>query len=1094
MNSELVRVKREVGEKMARKGDKRKKAGKSKIADEGVITEEMLDVEVGEPEQVTEELVPDNSKTCHEVSGDVVVQPDDQTVKVTEELVPDNSKTCHEVSGDVVVQPDDQTVKVNTNVVVEPPEKGGTGEGGQKTCPSKVDEQPKKPPTKKYSVSKKSAKATEAVLHSMEVEQNTSTSNVDEQPRKVSLRKPSLSKKTSKGIVIQEPVPEKAKTTGANSKAPARDKGKTIVVADEVAGDGKLKKGDVNMPKDLTPKRSKSILGECSSKKQKTDDADIDIYPRLKTRNSGYTLIKTLKCLTNEQRKTVRSMGFEGLLDFNIAETPSTLGYWLLENFDPMACVVKLQEGRELRIEADDVTHMLGIPNGHRIIKRKAKNIPHPVVTQFRALFPVQVKNITANHVADKRLSEGVNTIWFKRLFLILITTCLVESCDNGYVISRIIANFEEPDRAKELNWGQYMKKCLAEEVVDWNKKGRKEAFTGPLVFLMALYVDRVDLMDVLVSRVYPSVKGWACTLLRQREKFEIKAGGFGRGYPVDRARPEANENRSGGKSRGYSTVDAGNAPLCDEVELKSNASQSAYSFAETLLRKSKLVAQTISEIIEMVQSSPVDINENSNLKKVIDKAEHLLGCKLEMPELADVTTDAADPISTWENEDFWTDPEIIALMDGIDKGLEKRDELASGHRRREELQAMAFDGPPFNLGITQDYPDVPVQRDNDVAGPAKPTKPAKGKGKEVKVVKDVDPKGKGKMKVVYEQDAEDAQSDDFVEIPSKPVTRNAAAKKKSKSGCSPYMLRATKAGDGLNKVEKELCYWVMDNDELSSDLVVFDEENFELNREDMMTFGSGLEVAQSVVDIWSVILNKKEHLRSPSSPARFFATLDVHLHTVVSPTEDWSTTECEEGFVENLRGAFIVSAAMKLGEVDIFIFPIVQAGHFYIICFDVKGLRIDIIDNSTEKEDLPLEAKYGDIPRTLTTYLVKYLEKEGQKTKADRVANSLTFRPPMEWRDDKNQVDSAIYTMRHMETYFGQHLKQWTADFSNSDRGKQIQLFRARYCAAILCDVANTKGKENLSNATKYCKQKKIKLAKLGVDEVLSNSLNRGN
>ncbi|KAL3633267.1 hypothetical protein CASFOL_022794 [Castilleja foliolosa] len=418
MNSELVRVKREVSEKMARKGDKRKKAGKSKIPDEGVITEEMLDVEVEEPEQVSDNTLIDNTTKHGEVTEEMLDVGVEETDQLTEELVPDNSKTCPEV---------------NTNVVVEPPEKGGTvseavldtREGEQKTCPSKVDEQPKKPPLKKPSVSKNSAKASEAVLHSTEVEQNTSTSNVDEQPRKAPLRKPSLSKKAAKGIVIQEPVPEKAKTTGANSEAGARDKGKTVVIADEIAGGGKRRKGDK------------------------------------------------------------QSMGFEGLLDFNIAETPSTLGYWLLENFDPMACVVKLQEGRELRVEADDVTHVFWIPNGHRIIKRKAKNIPQ-VVTQFRALFPDYVKNITANHVADKMLSKGANTIWFKRLFLILITTCLVESCNNGYVISRIISNFEEPDRAKELNWGQYMKKCLAEEVVDWNKKSRKEAFTGPLVFLMS--------------------------------------------------------------------------------------------------------------------------------------------------------------------------------------------------------------------------------------------------------------------------------------------------------------------------------------------------------------------------------------------------------------------------------------------------------------------------------------------------------------------------------------------------------------------------------------------------------------------------------
>ncbi|KAL3625600.1 hypothetical protein CASFOL_030545 [Castilleja foliolosa] len=411
MNSELVRVKREVGEKMARKGDKRKKAGKSKLPAEGVITEEMLDVEVGEPEKVsdntlndnpskpgevteemldvgveepeqliTEELVTGNSKTCTEVAGDVVVQEDAQTVKVNEEVGTDSGKTCTDVTGNEVVQDDKGTVKVTKNMVDDPLEKAGdkacTGEGKRSTC----------------------------------------ISNVDEQPKKAPLKKPRVSKKAAKAIVIQEPEVERDKTRGANSNAGAMEKGKAVVVTDKTVDGGKRRKPDVTKPKALTPKRTKSVLGECSSKKQRTDDADIDIYPSLKTRNNGYTLINAFKCLTNEQRDTVRSMVW-GLLEFNIAETPSTLGYWLLENFDHMACVVKLQEGRELRVEADDVTHVLGIPNGDTIIKRFAKNIPHPVVTQWKALFPDHLKSITAAHVADKMLSKETNTVWFKRLF-----------------------------------------------------------------------------------------------------------------------------------------------------------------------------------------------------------------------------------------------------------------------------------------------------------------------------------------------------------------------------------------------------------------------------------------------------------------------------------------------------------------------------------------------------------------------------------------------------------------------------------------------------------------------------------------------------
>ncbi|KAL3613259.1 hypothetical protein CASFOL_042882 [Castilleja foliolosa] len=60
MTKELVRVKREVGEKMARKGDKRKKVGTSKLPPDGVITEEMLDVEVEVPEQVNDNTLNDN--------------------------------------------------------------------------------------------------------------------------------------------------------------------------------------------------------------------------------------------------------------------------------------------------------------------------------------------------------------------------------------------------------------------------------------------------------------------------------------------------------------------------------------------------------------------------------------------------------------------------------------------------------------------------------------------------------------------------------------------------------------------------------------------------------------------------------------------------------------------------------------------------------------------------------------------------------------------------------------------------------------------------------------------------------------------------
>ncbi|KAL3644474.1 hypothetical protein CASFOL_009654 [Castilleja foliolosa] len=58
---------------MARIGDKRRKVRRPNLPTEGVITEEMLDGEVEVPDQVTEELVTDNSNTCTKLTGNMVV-------------------------------------------------------------------------------------------------------------------------------------------------------------------------------------------------------------------------------------------------------------------------------------------------------------------------------------------------------------------------------------------------------------------------------------------------------------------------------------------------------------------------------------------------------------------------------------------------------------------------------------------------------------------------------------------------------------------------------------------------------------------------------------------------------------------------------------------------------------------------------------------------------------------------------------------------------------------------------------------------------------------------------------------------------------
>ncbi|KAL3621825.1 hypothetical protein CASFOL_034311 [Castilleja foliolosa] len=114
---------------------------------------------------------------------------------------------------------------------------------------------------------------------------------------------------------------------GAKTKADVPDKGKKVADVAEIGRVGKRRKGEVGIANKNKPKRTKNVRGESSTREQNTDDAKPHAYPTMKTRNTGYALIRVFKRLSKEQRKIVESMGFGGLLDFKVAETPSTLGY-----------------------------------------------------------------------------------------------------------------------------------------------------------------------------------------------------------------------------------------------------------------------------------------------------------------------------------------------------------------------------------------------------------------------------------------------------------------------------------------------------------------------------------------------------------------------------------------------------------------------------------------------------------------------------------------------------------------------------------------------------------------------------------------------
>ncbi|CAH9086225.1 unnamed protein product, partial [Cuscuta epithymum] len=110
---------------------------------------------------------------------------------------------------------------------------------------------------------------------------------------------------------------------------------------------------------------------------------------------------------------------------------------------------------------------------------------------------------------------------WFKRHFIIFMVSILLDSTTNGYANPLILSNLVNVDRIRDLNWCDYVMSTLIDKRRIWEKNDKK-SFTGPLLFLMVLYVDRVYLYRREIDRGIPTWKGWTTTPLRARETEEI--------------------------------------------------------------------------------------------------------------------------------------------------------------------------------------------------------------------------------------------------------------------------------------------------------------------------------------------------------------------------------------------------------------------------------------------------------------------------------------------------------------------------------------------------------------------------------------------
>ncbi|VFQ64057.1 unnamed protein product [Cuscuta campestris] len=144
--------------------------------------------------------------------------------------------------------------------------------------------------------------------------------------------------------------------------------------------------------------------------------------------------------------------------------------------------------------------------------------------------------------------------------------------------------------------------------------------------------------------------------------------------------------------------------------------------------------------------------------------------------------------------------------------------------------------------------------------------------------------------------------------------------------------------------------------------------------------------------------------------------------------------------------------------DADMIMFPVMQHRWCYCICVNLKGNRVDILDSSSA--GVTKSDKYENMPNVVQDMVVEYFKSKGLDGRVEKLKAQEPKRLQLAWRDSTDVFDYGVITMRHMETYTGQALKQWDCGLKKGDE-KAVNALWTKYCAAIVkSDVNEVKDK----------------------------------
>lgn len=193
--------------------------------------------------------------------------------------------------------------------------------------------------------------------------------------------------------------------------------------------------------------------------------------------------------LSDPQKIYMSSIGLGHLTRMKVVGCPRVLGYYVVNNFDSDAMVLRLPRG-DIPITRELVHHLLGLPLEETYI--------YTELLQFRekdddtvALWKEQFQG--SSDIRPKGIQKAtINTtepdLIFKVNLFVLLCNIIGQSKGMGTCDLSMLSKVRKDLDLKEIDWCSYVLKGLKDTRWAWNPNSDTSYYVGPILLLVVSY------------------------------------------------------------------------------------------------------------------------------------------------------------------------------------------------------------------------------------------------------------------------------------------------------------------------------------------------------------------------------------------------------------------------------------------------------------------------------------------------------------------------------------------------------------------------------------------------------------------------------